>query len=100
MEALLQQLGFAFRGRHRTKPVRLWSQGSARVIINEQQARDWAPTLAAVGFEVASPETSARRARRLQARAVVRRTYAHEEELPAFLGPDGTEVFLAGCGGR
>jgi 4-hydroxyphenylpyruvate dioxygenase len=96
VDALLRQLGFDFRGRHRTKPVRLWTQGRARVVLNEQQARDWAPTLAAVGFEVADPSASARRARELQAPTVVRRTHAHEQDLPAFRGPDGTEVFLAG----
>ena len=95
VDAVLRQLGFAFRGRHRTKPVRLWTQGRARVVLNEQQARDWVPTLAAVGFEVADPDASARRARELQAPAVVRRTHAHEQDLPAFRGPDGTEVFLA-----
>ena len=36
----LGQLGFTFRGRHRTKPVRLWSAGAARVILNEQHARE------------------------------------------------------------
>ena len=30
------QLGFTFRGHHRTKPVRLWTQGRARVVCNEQ----------------------------------------------------------------
>ncbi|WP_182525639.1 bifunctional sugar phosphate isomerase/epimerase/4-hydroxyphenylpyruvate dioxygenase family protein [Nocardioides dongkuii] len=99
IDAVLRQLGFAFRGRHRTKPVRLWTQGRARIILNEQQARDWVPTLAAVGFEVTDPEASARRAAELQAPTVVRRTHAHEQELPAFRGPDGTEVFLAGVAG-
>lgn len=99
VDALLRQLGFDFRGRHRTKPVRLWTQGRARVVLNEQQARDWVPTLAAVGFEVADPAASAQRARELQAPAVVRRTHAHELDLPAFRAPDGTEVFLAGPAG-
>ena len=30
-EQLFDQLGFAFRGRHRTKPVRLWTAGDAQV---------------------------------------------------------------------
>jgi 4-hydroxyphenylpyruvate dioxygenase len=95
VDALLRQLGFTYRGRHRTKPVRLWTQGSARVVLNEQQARDMAPILAAVGFEVADCDASARRARALEAPVVFRRTHAREQELPAFRGPDGTEVFLA-----
>ena len=71
---MLQQLGFTFRGRHRSKPVRLWTQGQARVVCNEQQARDWAPTLAAIGFEVADPAASAQRARDLDAPSVFRRS--------------------------
>lgn len=95
VDVLLRQLGFTFRGTHRSKQVRLWTQGSARVVCNEQQARDWAPTLAAVGFEVVDPTTSDERARALEAPAVFRRTHAADEELPAFRAPDGTEVFLA-----
>lgn len=95
IDAVLRQLGFAFRGRHRTKPVRLWTQGRARIILNEQQARDWMPTLAAVGFEVADPEASASRARELHAPTVVRRTHAHEWDLKAFRGPDGLEIFFS-----
>ena len=97
VDVMLRQLGFTFRGHHRSKPVRLWTQGRARVVCNEQQARDWVPTLAAVGFEVADPAASADRARRLDAPAVYRRTLATEEDLAAFRAPDGTEVFLGRC---
>lgn len=95
VELVLQQLGFTFRGRHRSKPVRLWTQGRARVVCNEQQARDRAPTLAAVGIEVADPSASADRAVDLLAPRVSRRTYAGEQDFHAFAAPDGTEVFLA-----
>ncbi len=95
VDVLLRQLGFDFRGRHRTKPVRLWTQGRARVVCNEQQARDLPPTLAAVGVEVPDPERGAARARALEAPPVYRRTYAGEQELPAFRAPDGTEIYLA-----
>lgn len=94
VEVVLRQLGFTFRGRHRSKPVRLWTQGGARVVCNEQQARDVRPTLAAVGFEMADPSASAERAGRLMAPQVSRRTYAGEEQLHAIAAPDGTEVFL------
>jgi 4-hydroxyphenylpyruvate dioxygenase len=93
-DVLLGQLGFTFRGRHRSKDARLWTEGPARVVCNEQHARDLVPTLAAVGFEVADPTASAARARALQAPTVYRRTLANEQELPAFRAPDGTEVFL------
>ena len=95
VDVLLRQLGFTYRGRHRSKQVRLWTQGRARVVCNEQLARDLAPTLAAVGFEVVDPGISAQRARALDAPAVFRRTEVPDAELPAFRAPDGTEVFLA-----
>jgi 4-hydroxyphenylpyruvate dioxygenase len=95
VDVMLRQLGFTFRGHHRSKPVRLWTQGSARVVCNEQLARDWEPTLAAVGVEVADPAASAERARLLEAPAVFRRTRASEQDLEVFRAPDGTEIFLA-----
>ncbi len=95
VDVILHQLGLTFRGHHRSKPVRLWTQGSARVVCNEQLARDWEPTLAAVGVEVADPVASATRARLLEAPAVFRRTRASEQDLAAFRAPDGTEIFLA-----
>lgn len=94
VEVLLRQLGFTFRGRHRSKPVRLWTQGGARVVCNEQQARDVEPVVSAIGYEVASTADSAERATRLLAPPVHRRTYAGEQELAAFAAPDGTEIFL------
>ena len=100
VEVLLRQIGFTYRGHHRTKPVRLWTQGRARVVCNEQQARDWPPTLAAVGFAVSDPEASAARARQLNSPTVFRRTQERERELPAFRAPDGTEVFLVDVAGE
>lgn len=93
VEILLDQLGFTFRGRHRSKPVRLWSAGDARIVLNEQQARDEAPHVAAVGFDVDDPAASARRAQELMAPAVHRRTYASEVPLAAVCAPDGTQIF-------
>ncbi len=94
VEVVLDQLGFTFRGRHRSKAVGLWTQGAARVVLNEQQARGLAPQVAAVGVEVADPAASAARAGRLLAPTVHRRTYAGEEQLAACSAPDGTEVFF------
>jgi 4-hydroxyphenylpyruvate dioxygenase len=94
VEVLLEGLGFTFRGRHRSKQVRLWTQGEARVVLNEQQSRGVAPTLSAVGLHVADPDLAADRASALMAPVVHRRTLAGEEVLRAFAAPDGTEVFL------
>ncbi|GGF39925.1 4-hydroxyphenylpyruvate dioxygenase [Marmoricola endophyticus] len=93
VEVALGQLGFTFRGRHRTKAVRLWTSGSARVVLNEQQAREEVPHLAAIGVQVDVPEAALARAAELLAPAVHRRTYAAEVPLGAVAAPDGTEVF-------
>ena len=94
IEHTLGQLGFTFRGQHRTKPVRLWSAGLARVILNEQYARDQQPHLAALGFDVPELAGAVTRAQDLQAPPVYRRTYAGEVALQAVRAPDGTEIFL------
>ena len=36
LEVLLDQLGFGFGGRHRSKGVRLWTRFEARVVVDEQ----------------------------------------------------------------
>lgn len=98
VEVLLEQLGFDFRGRHRRKQVRLWTQGAARIVCNEQQAQGQQPWVSAVGFDLptaAGPEAAAERAGRLLAPSVPRRTYAGEERLHGLAAPDGTEIFLA-----
>jgi 4-hydroxyphenylpyruvate dioxygenase len=94
VEQTLGQLGFTFRGQHRTKPLRLWSAGQARVVLNEQYARDEQPHLAALGFDVPDLDGAVARARALQALPVYRRTYAGEVALEAVRAPDGTEIFL------
>jgi 4-hydroxyphenylpyruvate dioxygenase len=93
VEVLLQQLGFTPSGRHRTKPVSLWAAGSARVVLNEQQARDQIPHVAAVGLQVPDATATSRRAAELMAPVAYRRTYATEQALGAAVAPDGTEMY-------
>jgi 4-hydroxyphenylpyruvate dioxygenase len=94
VEVMLDQLGLSFRGQHRTKPVRLWSSGQARIVLNEQHARDLEPHLAGIGLAVADAATSSERARALAVRAAPRRTQAGELDLAGFVAPSGLEVFL------
>jgi len=95
IEQLLGQLGFTSRGRHRTKPVTLWTAGEARVILNEQHARGWEPRLAAIGLEVDDAEAVDLRIGELGVPRAYRRTYATEERLDGAVAPDGTEVYWA-----
>ncbi|WP_262106153.1 bifunctional sugar phosphate isomerase/epimerase/4-hydroxyphenylpyruvate dioxygenase family protein [Arthrobacter sp. Marseille-P9274] len=99
VQELLYQLGFGYAGRHRTKPVQLWTQGQARIIINEQQARKMEPTIAALGFDVENPVAAASRAVQLKATPVLRPSQADEEVLQAVSAPDSTEIFLCEASG-
>ncbi|WP_229052407.1 bifunctional sugar phosphate isomerase/epimerase/4-hydroxyphenylpyruvate dioxygenase family protein [Aeromicrobium sp. Leaf350] len=93
LEVLLGQLGLTPRGRHRTKPVTLWSAGDVRVVLNEQHARGEAPHLAAVGLQVPDASATSLRAAELVAPPAHRRTYATEQVIDAVVAPDGTEVY-------
>ena len=66
---------------------------AARVVLNEQQARDQAPHVAAVGLQVPDAEATSQRAAELMAPPAYRRTYAAEQPLGAAVAPDGTEFF-------
>jgi 4-hydroxyphenylpyruvate dioxygenase len=95
VEVVVEQLGFTFRGQHRTKPVRLWSAGGARIVLNEQYARDLEPHVAALGLQYDDVELAEARSRALGVGRVPRRVQAGEQRLPAFAAPNGLEVFLA-----
>lgn len=92
LDEMLAQLGFTFRGRHRSKPVRLWTAGEARIVLNEQ-ARHEHPQLAGLGLAVDDAAAAMERALALGAPSAFRRTYAGEQDLRAVAAPDGTEVY-------
>ncbi len=94
VETLLDQLGLTFRGQHRTKPVRLWSSGAARIVLNEQHARDQQPGLAGIGLQVADADATIARAAALGVTRVPRRTQAGEQRLTGFGAPSGLEVYV------
>jgi 4-hydroxyphenylpyruvate dioxygenase len=92
VDELLAQLGFAFEGRHQSKPVRLWSAGPARIILNEQVRHD-NPRLTALGLQVPDASAAVDRAIALGSQSVFRRTYEGEQELRGVSAPDGTQIF-------
>ncbi|MFJ4201330.1 bifunctional sugar phosphate isomerase/epimerase/4-hydroxyphenylpyruvate dioxygenase family protein [Streptomyces sviceus] len=96
---LLTALGFTRTGRHHGKPVDLWEQGEARVLVNTGTAgRRTDTTLAAVGLETADPAASARRAEALLAPALPKRRTAQDVPLESIAAPDGTEVLFCATG--
>jgi 4-hydroxyphenylpyruvate dioxygenase len=98
LAALLGALGFTRTARHRGKPVGLWEQGDARILVNTGPAvrRDGA-RLAAIGLESPDPSAAARRAEALLAPVLPRRRAPEDAPLDAVAAPDGTELFF--CAG-
>jgi 4-hydroxyphenylpyruvate dioxygenase len=94
---VLEGLGFTHTGQHRSKPVQLWEQGDARVLLNDAVVRPGAAGVAAVtalGLESADPGRSAARAEALKAPVLPRSRGAAEAELSAVAAPDGTQIFF------
>ncbi|WP_427918596.1 bifunctional sugar phosphate isomerase/epimerase/4-hydroxyphenylpyruvate dioxygenase family protein [Streptomyces sp. cg40] len=95
VSALLGALGFARTARHRGKPVDLWQQGEARILVNTGPAvRRDGTALAAIGLESPDPEGAARRAEALLAPVLPRRRTPEDAQLDAVAAPDGTELFF------
>jgi 4-hydroxyphenylpyruvate dioxygenase len=92
-ERLLHGLGFARTARHRTKPVQLWQQAGARVLVNHPGI-DGDAVVSAIAVESLDPGRSAGRARALLAPPIPRRAAPDEADLTAVAAPDGTSVFF------
>ncbi|GAA2437192.1 sugar phosphate isomerase/epimerase and 4-hydroxyphenylpyruvate domain-containing protein [Actinomadura vinacea] len=88
----LEALGFARSGRHRTKPVDLWENGGARILLNRGAPRP--PAITAVAVESTDPEASARRARAMAAPVLPRERGPAEADISAVAAPDGTSMFF------
>ena len=97
VDTVLAALGFTHTGQHRSKPVQLWEQGAARVLVNASVVRPagtGTAEIAALGLESEDPTRSARRATALLAPILPRTRGAAEAELAAVEAPDGTQVFF------
>lgn len=93
VEKTLAALGFSQAGRHRTKPVRLWQQGEARIVLNRREpGGDGQVAVGAVAVSGVDPSGSAKRAEALLAPILPDTRGAGEVTLPAVAAPDGTAV--------
>ncbi|MFF5078383.1 TIM barrel protein [Actinoplanes sp. NPDC000266] len=93
----LAALGFVHSGKHRSKPVQLWQQGTARILLNFAAQRTVAPgtaTVCALAVETADPARSTARAERLLAPVLPRLRRPEEADLASIAAPDGTSIFL------
>ncbi|WP_053675045.1 bifunctional sugar phosphate isomerase/epimerase/4-hydroxyphenylpyruvate dioxygenase family protein [Streptomyces sp. NRRL B-1140] len=99
LAALLGALGFTRTARHRGKPVALWEQGEARILVNTGTAvRRDGTRLAAIGLESPDPAGAAGRAEALLAPVLPRRRAPQDAPLDAVAAPDGTELFFCATG--
>ncbi len=96
VERALASLGFAHIGQHRSKPVQLWQQGSARIVLNAGAPN--ATAVSALAVETGDPERSARRAQEFCAPALPRTREPEEADLTAVATPDGSSVFFCRTG--
>ncbi|GGV41419.1 4-hydroxyphenylpyruvate dioxygenase [Streptomyces longisporoflavus] len=99
LRGVLGALGFAHTARHTWKPVELWEQGEARILLNTGvSGRRQGPALTALGVETSAPDLAARRAEAVLAPVVPRRRAPLDAPLDAVAAPDGTEVFFCRTG--
>jgi 4-hydroxyphenylpyruvate dioxygenase len=91
-QRLLHALGFAQAAQHRSKPVTLWQQDRACVLLNAGAALP--PGIAAIAMQSADPRRSAERAESLLAPVLSRDRGPGEADLSAIAAPDGTSVFF------
>src|SRR6185312_16554140 len=91
-QRLLHAMGFAPHAQHRTKPVTLWRQGGARILLNAAAPRP--PGVVAIAVETGDPPAAAARAEALLAPILDRRRGPGEADLAAVAAPDGTSVFF------
>jgi 4-hydroxyphenylpyruvate dioxygenase-like putative hemolysin/sugar phosphate isomerase/epimerase len=97
----LAALGFTHTGQHRSKPVQLWQQGNARILLNLAPPLAVAPTttaICALGVETSDPAGSTRRAEWLLAPKLPRVRRPDEADLSSVAAPDGTAVFFCDAG--
>ena len=99
LAALLRQLGFAEYGRHRTKDVTLFRQGSIQLVVNAEPgspAHDryeaQGVSVGAIGLATAEPFAAASRAGALLSARHAGRLGAGQLQLPAIVAPGGTIV--------
>jgi 4-hydroxyphenylpyruvate dioxygenase len=89
----LTALGFAHVGQHRSKPVQLWQQGQARVLLNSTGSPA-AADVAAVAVNSDDPLASGERAVRLLAPILPGEHRMDEADLRSVAAPDGTALFF------
>jgi 4-hydroxyphenylpyruvate dioxygenase len=94
---ILRALGFQDRGPHRTKDIRLYAAGNARVVLNgrPRPRGEDGSEIVGLGLQVPDPRATTDRARLLQYPVAWRSNRADEMVLRGVTAPDGSELFVA-----
>ncbi|MBE1582031.1 bifunctional sugar phosphate isomerase/epimerase/4-hydroxyphenylpyruvate dioxygenase family protein [Nonomuraea angiospora] len=90
---MLAALGFQRTGTHPSKPVELWEQGRARLLLN---ATGGDAGLVAIGLDSPDPGAAVKHAESLLSPVLPRERAPREARLDAVAAPDGTEIFFCG----
>jgi 4-hydroxyphenylpyruvate dioxygenase len=93
VSTLLESLGFAVAGQHRTKPVTWWRHGEAHVVVNGASPDP------ALGVVAAPVSGVAERAKALLWPEVDRTRASGEAHLPGVTSPSGLHVFVSAPSG-
>ncbi|MEU4407884.1 TIM barrel protein [Streptosporangium sp. NPDC023963] len=91
LSGVLDALGFTRTGSHTSKPVELWSQGGARMLLNATGAD---PALVAIGLDSPDPARAVKHAETLLAPVLPRERAPQDASLDAIAAPDGTALFF------
>jgi 4-hydroxyphenylpyruvate dioxygenase len=95
LSGLLGALGFTRTGAHPGKPVELWEQNQARILLHTGSPKSaTGPELSAIGLETPDPAGAVKRAESLLAPVLPRSRAPGETPLDAVAAPDGTELFF------
>lgn len=99
----LSALGFAHARQHRSKPVQVWEQSGARILLNLAPQRSIDPSsasISALAVESADAAGSMRRADMLLAPKLARLRGPDEADLGSVATPDGTALFFCDADDR
>ncbi|SEG88053.1 4-hydroxyphenylpyruvate dioxygenase [Nonomuraea solani] len=91
LREVLGALGFARTGSHPSKPVELWWQGGARLLLNDTGGD---AALIAIGLDSPDPGGAVKHAESLLSPVLPRERAPEEVPLDAVAAPDGTEIFF------
>ena len=98
LAGLFRRLGFMKTGRHKTKPVQMFEQGSCRFVINQEKdsfAEDFAeahgPSVCALGFSVSNSRKAFLQAAALGAEPVPKDP---SHSFPAIYGVGGSLIYF------